>query len=471
MSAALVLTLASLLAGATVGEQIFETLYEWNLLSYDLPADSYVPQNNLFTGLEVYWDRIFLALPNLRSGVPATLTWLPRPDSPQASYIDKSPALQIMVGRKNQSDSLMAADGDCHHLCKLMAPVRHRWSINDVIGGIRNTPYPGWEWQGTAGNCTGLVSVYRIRVDRCNRLWVLDSGVITTLDNFSPVCPPKIFVFDLKTDTLVRNIILPREVLRPNSLLTNLVIDYEITGTGAGPTLGAGNFYGFHQQPQQTCDDAFLYMTDTANAGIVVYDIKNDAAWRVFHPYMLPHPEHCTYNIAGESFTLPDAVVGIALSPETAPIFGYPTQRQERVLYFQPFAALRLFSIPTSVLQTPPQIDADLRVRLVFEKSSQSASLASDPTDGTLYFNPVSDLAIASLRPGNRRAQVVVQDQQRIQFSSDILITPRDNYNIWFVTSKFQKFFRQTYDPNVINFRVMRIVRTPYSLDPHQALK
>ncbi|KAJ4443710.1 hypothetical protein ANN_05385 [Periplaneta americana] len=38
--------------------------------------------------------------------------------------------------------SLMAADGACHHLCKLMAPVRHRWSINDVIGGIRNTVMP-----------------------------------------------------------------------------------------------------------------------------------------------------------------------------------------------------------------------------------------------------------------------------------------------------------------------------------------
>ncbi|KAJ4438917.1 hypothetical protein ANN_14871 [Periplaneta americana] len=37
---------------------------------------------------------------------------------------------------------MMAADGDCHHLCKLMAPVRHRWSINDVIGGIRNTVIP-----------------------------------------------------------------------------------------------------------------------------------------------------------------------------------------------------------------------------------------------------------------------------------------------------------------------------------------
>ncbi|KAJ4434849.1 hypothetical protein ANN_23420 [Periplaneta americana] len=50
--------------------------------------------------------------------------------------------LLIRALYKNQSDSLMAADGDCHHLCKLMAPVRHRWSINDVIGGIRNTVMP-----------------------------------------------------------------------------------------------------------------------------------------------------------------------------------------------------------------------------------------------------------------------------------------------------------------------------------------
>ncbi|KAJ4431957.1 hypothetical protein ANN_20566 [Periplaneta americana] len=50
--------------------------------------------------------------------------------------------LLIPVLYKNQSDSLMAADGDCHHLCKLMAPVRHRWSISDVIVEIRNTVMP-----------------------------------------------------------------------------------------------------------------------------------------------------------------------------------------------------------------------------------------------------------------------------------------------------------------------------------------
>jgi hypothetical protein len=82
--------------------------------------------------------------------------------------------------------------------------------------------------------------------------------------------------------------------------------------------------------------------------------------------------------IAGETFTLPDAVVGLALSPENY-IFRTVLHGEQRVLYYQPFAALRLFSIPTSVLQTPPQQDADLKVKLVFEKSSQSACLASDP--------------------------------------------------------------------------------------------
>ncbi|KAJ4444228.1 hypothetical protein ANN_06019 [Periplaneta americana] len=46
----------------------------------------------------------------------------------------------------------MAADGDCHYLCKLMAPGRHRWSINDVIGGIRNTVMPSDYSPATKGN-------------------------------------------------------------------------------------------------------------------------------------------------------------------------------------------------------------------------------------------------------------------------------------------------------------------------------
>ncbi|KAJ4430242.1 hypothetical protein ANN_22454 [Periplaneta americana] len=75
-------------------------------------------------------------IPNLTGPVDNNDVMLQRNMNKTAGRIDGC------HGDCNLSDSLMAADGDCHHLCKLMAPVRHRWSINDVIGGIRNTVMP-----------------------------------------------------------------------------------------------------------------------------------------------------------------------------------------------------------------------------------------------------------------------------------------------------------------------------------------
>jgi hypothetical protein len=95
MSAPLFLALVSLLFSIATARQNFETLYEWTFIHYDLPASSYIPQNNLFTGLELTEDRIFLAIPNLRSGIPITLAWLPRPDHPVPVHVGKSPALQV----------------------------------------------------------------------------------------------------------------------------------------------------------------------------------------------------------------------------------------------------------------------------------------------------------------------------------------------------------------------------------------
>ncbi|KAJ4452082.1 hypothetical protein ANN_03598 [Periplaneta americana] len=60
---------------------------------------------------------------------------------------------------------MMAADGDCRHLCKLMAPVRHRWSINDVIGGIRNTDVMLLKEQ-----LPNLIGAYRVPLAQFNHL-------------------------------------------------------------------------------------------------------------------------------------------------------------------------------------------------------------------------------------------------------------------------------------------------------------
>lgn len=75
---------------------------------------------------------------------------------------------------------------------------------------------------------------------------VLDSGIMTSLDDFTRVCNPKLLIIDLATDNIVRQVIFPREVLRPASLLTNIILDESVQGT---------------------CDSLVAYMTDTAAPG------------------------------------------------------------------------------------------------------------------------------------------------------------------------------------------------------------
>lgn len=70
-------------SGDRVKAEILETVAQWNLLNFAFPYDRgflemYNAQNVVPTGLEVAWYRIFIAIPRLRSGVPATLTFIPR---------------------------------------------------------------------------------------------------------------------------------------------------------------------------------------------------------------------------------------------------------------------------------------------------------------------------------------------------------------------------------------------------------
>nr|CAD7260381.1 unnamed protein product [Timema shepardi] len=326
-----------------------EVINQWSFLPFDLPPDfptgNYIPENNVFTGLEVGWGRVFLTLPRLRSGVAATLATIPRAD---------------LQGQTGTAPTLQA--------------------------------YPNWQWHRAEANCSGLISVYRARADRCDRLWVLDSGIMNSLESYTPVCPPKIVAFDLRTDRLVKS--------------------YEF--------------------PSSTAEDGEI-------------------------------------EIAGESFTLPDGIVGLALSPTPEPSpFNLPQLNKQKVLYFQPLATDRIFSVPTSALKTPPRPDDrenTLPVSLIGYKSSQSAVLAVDPSDGALVFNPLPETALTSWDPSTNHNKLLALDPNLLQFSSDLRFADRDSGNIWLISTRLQKLFRKTYSPKEINMRVMRIriAPTPYN--------
>lgn len=97
--------------------------------------------------------------------------------------------------------------------------------------------------------------------------------------------PPR----DLRsTDVVVlqlRSVTLPREILRANTLLTNLVIDDQTDVSRL-----QDGFLG-------DCDNVFVYMTDSTNPGILVYDARRDTAWRLSHPFMFPDPDFGTMSV------------------------------------------------------------------------------------------------------------------------------------------------------------------------------
>ncbi|KXJ83812.1 hypothetical protein RP20_CCG000972 [Aedes albopictus] len=366
-----------------------ETIKQWSFLSYnfpwDYPANSkefYNPENIVATGIEVGYDRIFIATPRLFSGVPATLSVIPR-------------------GTQGDSPPLQA--------------------------------YPDWTHH-TAGtkeyNCSdiGLVSVYRIRIDSCNRLWALDAGVSRSLEDFEVTCPPKILVYDLHTDQVVRRIDFPPEVVRRESLYTNIIVDE----TGS--------------RPENNCDDVFVYITDTVAPGIVVYDSGKDLTWRVSHPAMYPDPDFAESTILEHRFTLMDGVVGIAFDQEAG------------IIYFQPLATDRLFSVTTAALRAGPlPFGKDLPVKLVGRKSSQGIGLAVSPHTGTIFYSPFTETAVASWNPRTNEHQIVAQDQERLQFAADIRTPARDGSALYVLTSKFHRFFLKNIDANEFNTRILRI--------------
>ncbi|KAJ6623030.1 Protein yellow [Pseudolycoriella hygida] len=353
---------------------------QWTLLTYNLPAEFPAdnlefnnPQNVVATGFAISGDRLFLATPRLFSGVPATLSSV--------------------------------------HL---------------------KTAYPNWDYHRAGRksfNCSeiGLVSVYRIRIDSCKRLWVLDAGVSRSFEDAEVTCQPKILVFDLKTNQVVRRIDFPGEVVKGDTLFTNMIID-ETTS-----------------RPENNCDDVFVYITDTIKPAIVVYDSSHDLTWRSTHPSMYPDPNFSKPNILGHRFTLMDGIVGLAFDART------------KVVYFQPLATDRLFSIETSALRAGPSpFGSDLPVKLVGKKSSQGIGLAVSPIDGSIFFSPMSETAVAKWNPTTNNQSVLAYDTELFQFVADIRISS-DPSSIYVLSSKFHRFFLRNLKPTEINTRIVRI--------------
>nr|BDD85308.1 yellow-x3 protein [Ischnura senegalensis] len=237
-------------------------------------------------------------------------------------------------------------------------------------------PFPSWEMQGV-GNCSALQNVRSMEVDTMGRLWVLDAGrVYTASIRSDDRCPPKLLVFDLVTGyRMIHKYIFPPNVA---SSTTSFLSDIVLDGSGSG---GA--------QP----DNWYAYISDSGDASIVVYSMKEDRSWKVQDVNsMRADPAARDVFVAGERVNLMDGasgggVDGLALAP---------VRHGSRYLYYSPLASYNIYALPTDLLRDSNSASRGVSGAVIDlgRRRSQGRGMVMDER-GILYFGLLAQNAVA----------------------------------------------------------------------------
>ncbi|XP_072744614.1 yellow-e3 isoform X4 [Anoplolepis gracilipes] len=387
-----------LLLGGSLSIEKLKNIYSWKALEFAFPNEyarelaihdgRFIPGAPIPIDVDFYHRAklgsvVFISIPRFQNGVPVTLGYV--------------------------TDNI-SAEG------------------NPIIA-----PYPNWEWN-RLGNCDAITSVYRVQVDSCDRLWVLDTGKLEDRQ----ICRPQLLSFSLKTNKVLSQYKFPKEQFKDDSIFVTLAVDI---------------------RNNEKCSDTFVYIADVTGYGLLVYDHRNSHSWRITNNLFYPYPPYGTFHIKGDTFDLMDGILGLALSPIK--------QDGDRILYFHSLASRVESWVPTSIIRNYSlfQDHSDAASRsfrpFAMERSSQSAAQAMDE-NGILFFGLLSDLAIGCWNSithpeyGGTNNEIVIVDPDTLQFPSGLKIFTAKNgrQELWVLTSSFQKYMTATMSANETNFRI-----------------
>nr|XP_012153145.1 PREDICTED: protein yellow-like isoform X1 [Megachile rotundata] len=270
--------------------------------------------------------------------------------------------------------------------------------------------------------------------DQCDRLWVIDTGVLEE----TRICPPRLHVFSLKKNTLLARYTFPPDQFKADSLFVTVAVDV--------------------RNADHECKDTFAYIADVSGFALIVYDYRNSRSWKIGNNLFYPYPPYGTFHIKDDTFDLMDGIIGLALGP---------LRNNDRILYFHSLASRVESWVPTSVIRNytlfAENSEAAPRSFVAFdqERSSQSAAEAMDD-NGVLFFGLMSELAIGCWNSrhypnfGGSNNEKLIVDSETLQFPSGLKIisSKKGKEELWVLSASFQKFMSGSLNKNEINFRI-----------------
>ncbi|XP_066588544.1 protein yellow-like [Prorops nasuta] len=366
----------------TPNEHSFKTIYSWKQIDFNFPNESirnaylasggYIPENNMPLGLNVWQNKMFITVPRWRNGVPFNLNYF------QLNESNSSPIL---------------------------------------------SPYPDFE-SNNINSSDGIVSIFRVRIDACDRLWGIDTGVDDILGETAVLQPTRLVVIDLKTDKVIRRYNLKESDQKADSFFADLAIDVD----------------------KDSCDNAFAYLSDLGGYGLVVYSWATNDSWRINHNYFYFDPLYGDYNISGYNFQWTDGVFGLALSP--------PKANSYRTLYFHAMSGITEFQVSTEILRDEALAKGNNYYSFAVSGSkgpkTQGTSSVIDQETGIDYFTQVNrngigcwDTAV-TLDPTT--FLLAAQDNETMVFPNDLVIDPLEK-RLLVLSDNLPKFHYGGLDP------------------------
>ncbi|XP_049840586.1 L-dopachrome tautomerase yellow-f2-like isoform X2 [Schistocerca gregaria] len=400
-SAAVLLATVTPQARGAAGPHALREAFSWRQINWTWPAGGppagadYQPRNNLPLGLAVWRDRLFLTVPRRKAGVPATLGYV---DIDRKSTARRSPALR---------------------------------------------PYPNWETNRlgrgptSKGSAPRITSTYRVWVDPCDRLWVVDTGLADPGNGtVVTITAPQILVFNLLNDRPIFNYYLKEADYRPDSFFAHIAVD--VTA--------------------DRCSEAFAYLPDLGSYAVVVFDLARMSSFRVQHHFFFFEPQHGDYRIAGLDFQWTDGVFSAALSAPDPADGGF------RTLYFHALSATTEYAVSTRLLRnrtaagTTPWFRS---FRAVGSRgpSGQSTGSFLDEETGVLFQMEVNNHRVTcwNSRTGLPMSPATIgvvapDDGRSFVYPSDVKVDARGD--LWFVNNVLPVLLYGEVDSKAYNYHV-----------------
>ncbi len=236
--------------------------------------------------------------------------------------------------------------------------------LAELIDG-QAVPYPDTELQGPGGDLH-FQSILSVRIDRQNRLWVLDYGDHGTGQ-------PRLLAFDLATDQLVYRHDFPAHVAPLGSHLN----DFQVNPAGTRIYIADASIFG--KRP-----------------AIVVHDIETQTSRRLLEGHPSVTPEKYVPVVQGHKML----IFGIfAIRPGVDSI---ALDRKGDWLYFAPVTNRNLYRVEARYLDddrlSPEELGSAVEV---FAAKTMSDGISTDIA-GNIYLTDLEHSAIVRLGPDGK---------------------------------------------------------------------